>query len=200
MTEALAYLEYKEWLGAETLRADLADLATPEALLSQISFRDADVPDPDAGHNRWHWPPPWPGCCTPPGIGSARIWGNFQLTEWVALAPQVFGPGLTARWAAELDAVAAKLQAAGQGSQTMWALDLLHPGQWTRYPGVGFAVQDLVQWGPRLSAELLAEVDAVLAHPTDGADDPWRRSPDADANEPIRYHGESCFATCWWSD
>ncbi len=74
MTEALADLEHKEWLGAETLRVDLADLAIPEALLSQISFRDVHVPDPDAGPNRWHWPPPWPGCCTPPGIGSARVY------------------------------------------------------------------------------------------------------------------------------
>lgn len=197
MRDVLADLEYQEWAHAEQLREDLSALGLPDVLLSQISFRHTDVPKPAAGPNHHHWPPPWPGCCTPPGIGSARIWGDFVLAEWFEAAPHVFGPGLTPRWAAELDAIAANLRRAAAGSRTLWALDLLHPVQhWRTYEHVGLAVQDLVQWGPALPADLLAEVDAALAHPLDGADDPWGR-PDAAANKPESYHGQSCFVTYW---
>lgn len=199
MSDPLAEFEYREWLGAELLRADLADLGLPDALLSQISFRDTLVRNSEKGPNCCHWPPPWPGCCTPPGIGSARIWGDFNLSEWFAVAPHVFGPGLSRRWAAELDAVAAKLKSVGQRSRTMWALDLLHPGQWTTYPRVGFAVQDLVQWGPQLPDDLLAEISLVLANPIEGAGDPWGLAGDQVANERATYRGENCFVTCWWT-
>lgn len=200
MSEGLADLEHQEWAGSDWLREDLAELELPDSLLSQISFRHANVPNPAAGPNHYHWPPPWPGCSAPPGIGSARIWGDFVLAEWFSLAPHVFGPGLTSNWAGELDAIAAKLRCVGKGSKTLWALDVLHPGDgWLTYPRVGLAVQDLVQWGPRLPNDLLAEIDAVLAHPVDGAGDPWGRPGGEEPNQSSTYHGEACFVTYWWN-
>lgn len=183
-----------EWLHADRLREHLKEIQLPDTLRAQISFRHTSVADPQSGPHRIHYPPPWPGCCRPPGIGSARIWGEFSLSEWITLAPGAFGPGLDREWAATLDAVAAKLRTAGEGSRTMWALDLLHPGDWTRHSRTGLWVADLVQWGPAVSDTLAAEVDAVLGAPP-SAGESFGRSQRA--NVSTTYHGVPCYETTW---
>lgn len=186
-----------EWRYADRLREQLDDLKLPDTLRKQISFRHTSVDNPERGPNYIHYPPPWPGCCYPPGIGSARIWGEFCLSEWFALAPWAFGPDMGIEWAATLDAAAARLRTAGEGSRTMWGLDLLHPGDWTHHPGTAFCVSDLVQWGPALSAALVAEVDAVLTAPPPTAAS-FGRYADSD-NQPTTYHGVRCYETTWMS-
>ncbi len=185
-----------EWLHADRLRAQLDEIRLPDTLRAQISFRHTSVDDPQSGPNRIHYPPPWPGCCRPPGIGSARIWGEFCLSEWITLAPWAFGPGLDPEWAATLDAVAAKLRAAGEGSRTMWALDLLHPRDWTRHSRTGFWVNDLVQWGPAVCDALVAEVDAVLGAPPPAGESFGHSEP---VNQATTYHGVPCYETTWES-
>jgi len=186
-----------EWVHADSLNEDLDAIDLPEALRRQISFRDTSVPDLQRGPGFVQYPPPWPGCCTPPGMGCSRIWGEFCLSEWIDLAPWAFGPGETPEWAAVLDAASAKLRDAGEGSRTMFALDLLHPGEqgWLTHPVTAFAVSDLVQWGPPLTRPLIASIDAMIGTPN-ASGERWGRVT-AEPNAETTYHGVRCYETTW---
>lgn len=184
-----------EWAHAPTLRAQLDELGLPAELRRQISFRNTHLPNPERGPTYIHYPPPWEGCCTPPGIGSARLWGDFCINEWNTLAPWALGPDMSPGWALTLDGIAARLRSAGEGSRTLWAFDLLHPGQWLSHPRPAFLVSDLVQWGPPLPAELIADVDQALSAPPDPGDR-WGRFKN-EANSETTYHGVRCYETTW---
>lgn len=190
-----------EWCCADWLRGQLAAIRLPDALLQQISFRDASVPNPQRGPGFVHYPPPWPGCCAARSMGEARIWGDFCLSEWIKHAPWVFHPSVTPQKAAVLDTVASALRGAGEGSRTMWALDLLHPGEdgWLDHPAPGFDVSDLVQWGPKLSPELLADVDAMLSALGQVAGGVFGRLGLDGPNAETTFHGVRCYETTWWA-
>ena len=205
MNTHLDFTDQEEWKNADTLREDLTKLKTPDSLLKQISFRDAHVRKDGGGpqDNLMHYPPPWPGCCFPPGIGSARIWGDFLLKEWFDAAPWIFGSGYSKESVFEYDAITVKLRASGEGSKTMLALDLLWPGEWLTHNRPGLSVSDLVQWGPKLSADLIAEIDSHLDRADiEGAGGPagqrhgWGRLK-GKANSLTTYHYVECFQTTW---
>lgn len=187
-----------EWCCADWLRTQLDAIRLPDVLLDQISFRGTSMPNPQRGPGVIHYPPPWPGCCVPPGMGSARIWGDFCLSEWVDHAPWVFHPSVTPERAAILDTAATTLRSAGEGSRTMWALDLLHPGDngWLDHPVPAFTISDLVQWGPKLTSELIADVDAMLSGLGRVGGAIFGR-PYPEPNEETTFHGVHCYETTW---
>ena len=109
----------------------------------------------------------------------------------------------TQREAATLDDIAARLRGAGEGARTLWALDLLHPGQWRSYPHTAFAPNELVCFGPHLDAATIADVDSMFADPT-VADSGWCRIeagfPDEaseGANGQGMWNGVRCYITTW---
>ncbi len=190
--------ERTDWLHADWLRDQLDAMQLPAELLRHISFRDSSLPDPLRGPSYIQYPPPWPGCCTPPGMGSARIWGEFCVRECIELAAWAFYPDITPQRAAVLDAAASTLRRAGEGSRTMWALDLIHPGAhgWLDHPLPAFTVSDLVQWGPRLSRQLVADIDAMLIDVGLIGGAVFGR-PDPDPNSETTFHGVRCYETTW---
>ncbi|MUL48476.1 hypothetical protein FZI85_27405 [Mycobacterium sp. CBMA293] len=204
----------EEWCGANRLRADLDSLQLPDNLRAQISFRYTYRWDDDG----MVWPPQWPGCCSPNYfLGTARIYGDFRLTEWITLAPWAFGANLDPARAQALDTVAARLRAAGEGSRTLWALDLRHPD-----PAPALAADMLIQFGPALTDQLIASIDADLEHTQARLGLGWYRYPHhphrvrrqgksghgvvagavggREANTAGVYHGAKCFFTEWTSD
>ncbi len=204
----------EEWCGADRLRADLDTLRLPDQLRAQISFRYTYRWDDDG----LLWPPQWPGCCLPNYfLGTARIYGDFRLSEWITLAPWAFGESLDPARAQALDTIAARLRAAGEGSRTLWALDLRHPTP--QQPVSTLAADMLIQFGPALTDELVASTDADLGHAVRRQGLGWYRYPDhphrvrrqrghgvvgavggREANTAGVYHGVKCFFTEWVSD
>lgn len=183
-----------DWWRARQLRADLDTMKLDDRILRQIRFTDAQ---PSLGPRIRRYPPT-PGCCDPPGIGSARLWGEFTLAEWFTAAPGVL-ESTTLDEAKTLDAIAARLRLAGEGTRTLWALDLV--------ARTTFYISDLVCFGPMLAADLIADVDALFAGPTLAAFG-WGRLPPlpgpmcrpGSSNTPSAHNGVACYETTWTSE
>ena len=190
-----------EWQCADRFRAELDAMKLPPALRQQISFRHAQ---PRTGETTCLWPPR-PGSCSPPGLGSARIWGDFGLAAWIEAGAAVLGP-TTQREAAVLDGIAGRLRRGGEGARTLWALDLLHPWQWRSYPQTAFAPNALVCFGPHLDSATIADVDSMFAEPT-LAECGWCRiaaglaeKASDGANGQGMWNRVRCYTTTWVSD
>lgn len=191
-----------EWRFADRLRRELDAMKLPPVLRQQISFRHAQ---PSTSPTTCQYPPR-PGSCDPPGHGSARIWGDFTLAQWVEHAPGVLGPTTLAA-AAALDHIAARLRHAGEGTRVLWALDLLHD-EWrcSGFPRPAFNPSDVVCFGPYLSAAVIADVDALFtSHPL--AEDGWGRievvfdhAVAEGPNAQGMWNGVRCYETTWVAD
>lgn len=174
MTERLTMKPY-----ARIVSSHLTELGVPETLTAQLNFNET---------GSW---PPRPGCGpSPDRLALARTWARLDLDQWVAEAPQAFGP----HRAGELDrllAVGGALRQAGEGAQVLWALDLVAAEWWIDHDSAGLAVAGLVCLGPRLPEHLVNDVDSALAAIG------WAFPTDIGANQPCFINRVPCFHTFW---
>lgn len=164
---------------ARALVSHLVELGVPETLTRQLDFSETAS-----------WPPR-PGCGpSPDRLALSRTWARLDLGQWVAEAPQAFGP----HRAGELDrlvAVGVALRFAGEGAQVLWALDLVAAQWWIDHDSPGLAVAGLVFLGPHLPERLVNDVDSILAAVG------WTFPADIGANQPCIVNGAPCFHTIW---
>jgi hypothetical protein len=153
--------------------ADIEDAlqSVPASLRRQITIRAVE-----------QWPPK-PGCSWGPYHGVPRLWADFSLSEWVATAPGVL-KWPTLMEAETMDAIVARLRRSGEGAQVLWGLDL---------QGGGFEPNDLVCIGPRLSDQVVDDVEHLFA--TYLGEHFW--GPINEPNQHCTYNGVRCYETTW---
>lgn len=180
---------HREWPGATQLRANLDALGVPDELRDQIDFSELA----------------WPclsGCGLPLGRGSARVVGDFRLTQWCDEAPGLIGDLDVVR-AESLDAIADRLRCAGEGARVAWGMELWHDG-WAGVDLPAFLLEGLYCVGPRLSEAVIADVDARFAAPV-VAEFGWGRLDASGSghrrttNAPVEWGRTGCWSTYWSS-
>lgn len=164
---------------ADIVRTHLAQLDVPETLTRQLDFGAA---------GSW---PPRPGCGpSPDRLALARLWARLDLAQWLAQAPNAFGPHRVG----ELDRlvnVGGALRAAGEGAQVLWAFDLVEAHWWIDYDSPGLAVAGLMCAGPQLPEPLVNDVDAALTAIG------WAFPAGIEANQSCIINHTPCFHTTW---
>ncbi|WP_207568115.1 hypothetical protein, partial [Mycobacteroides abscessus] len=171
------------WWSAH-VRSELDELGVPQQIQSEISLTDAQ---PSLGPSRCLYPPR-PGY-TSAELGTIRFWGAFDLPRWFDLAPEIFGP-YDANEIRALSEIADRLKQSEPDVKTYWALDILRPGEWVNHPRIGFAVSDLVCFGPRLPEETLEEATTAFARYY------WGLFSEP-GNTPCTVDGVGAFETTW---
>lgn len=134
--------------------------------------------------------PPRPGCTASPDLALARMWACINLADWIARAPNAFGP----HHPGELDvlaAVGARLRTAGEGARVLWGIDLVPAERWVAQSSTSLAVAELICYGPRLAAGLVNEIDATLFRIG------WCYNNSDLANQPCTVNHASCFENSW---
>lgn len=158
--------------------AHLDTLNVPELQKQQVDYRDSGP-----------WPPR-PGCAASPDIALGRMWPRLDLAQWVAEAPQAFGPYRNG----ELDglaAIGARLRYAGEGTLILWGIDVVPAEQWVDHDSTGLAVVELICLGPHVPQGFVDEIDAAVAGRG------WSYTADTEANSLCTVNSTSCFHTAW---
>ncbi|ADG76910.1 putative protein OS=Tsukamurella paurometabola (strain ATCC 8368 / DSM / CCUG 35730 /CIP 100753 / JCM 10117 / KCTC 9821 / NBRC 16120 / NCIMB 702349/ NCTC 13040) OX=521096 GN=Tpau_0260 PE=4 SV=1 [Tsukamurella paurometabola] len=170
---------------AAHLREVLDMLAAPALVREQVVFASSV--------RMW---PPRPGWDRTPGIGSIRLWTDCDLLAWFDAAA---ADGVALFGQQSRDEIRALTQATamarmcGEGAKAIWGLDVLGPGDYSPIPTSMKRVlwaNDLVCFGPQLTEEQTAQIQA---HLDDGHDGHGRQ----ETNAPVAVHGTECFATVW---
>jgi hypothetical protein len=162
----------------QIVAAHLDTLNVPEPLKQQVVYRDSGP-----------WPPR-PGCAASPDIALGRMWARIDLAQWVAEAPQAFGPHRNG----ELDGLAAigtRRRYAGEGTLILWGINVVRTEQWVAHDSTGLAVVELICLGPYLPDSLVDEIDTALS----GIG--WAYPTDTEANRPCTVNYTPCFHTAW---
>lgn len=151
---------------AQILAVHLDALTVPESLTRQLDYGPIGS-----------WPPrPGSGRC--PDLALARTWARIDLAQWIDEAPQAFGAHRDGELAG-LAAAGAQLARAGEGTQVLWAIDLIPPEQWVDpVPSPALAVAELVCIGP-ICPRASSTQSTRRCRPSDGALPPMltRTSP-----------------------